>query len=377
MRRPAAVLFATDIAARGLDFPSCDWVVQVDAPEDAAMYIHRVGRTARYTSGGRSLLFLLPSEEAGMLALLKEAHVAGVKRLTVNPHKTASVKQKAASVVAANMECKRLAHKAFCSYVRSVALMPRRDVFDVAALDTDAFADSLGLPKPPSTKFLKPLLLQQQQQGSGEGAEGAEGAAELGREGVRAKKNKSRALERLKEKIKRERAERAGKRVDEGKGKGKGDASDDGSSSGGGSDSDSEGEGEGGEGGLLVVKQTHAWGEGSKEEEAALAALLEKRKRRKPEKLKISLDAPTGQGKKIVFAEDEEEDEEESEEEESESESEGEEEAAAAAVMGQQDMAVLKAKNEAYVQAVQRRLAASRGAFLLWGHTWVWNWARD
>ncbi len=375
MRRPAAVLFATDIAARGLDFPSCDWVVQVDAPEDAAMYIHRVGRTARYTSGGRSLLFLLPSEEAGMLALLKEAHVAGVKRLTVNPHKTASVKQKAASVVAANMECKRLAHKAFCSYVRSVALMPRRDVFDVAALDTDAFADSLGLPKPPSTKFLKPLLLQQQQQGSGEGAEGAEGAAELGREGVRAKKNKSRALERLKEKIKRERAERAGKRVDEGKGKG--DASDDGSSSGGGSDSDSEGEGEGGEGGLLVVKQTHAWGEGSKEEEAALAALLEKRKRRKPEKLKISLDAPTGQGKKIVFAEDEEEDEEESEEEESESESEGEEEAAAAAVMGQQDMAVLKAKNEAYVQAVQRRLAASRGAFLLWGHTWVWNWARD
>ena len=41
VRRPAAVLFATDIAARGLDFPACDWVVQVDAPEDAAMYIHR------------------------------------------------------------------------------------------------------------------------------------------------------------------------------------------------------------------------------------------------------------------------------------------------------------------------------------------------
>lgn len=45
------MLFATDIAARGLDFPSLDWVVQVDCPEDVACYIHRVGRTARYVSG--------------------------------------------------------------------------------------------------------------------------------------------------------------------------------------------------------------------------------------------------------------------------------------------------------------------------------------
>jgi hypothetical protein len=34
-----AVLFATDLAARGLDFPSIDWVVQADAPEDAATYL--------------------------------------------------------------------------------------------------------------------------------------------------------------------------------------------------------------------------------------------------------------------------------------------------------------------------------------------------
>lgn len=40
------MLFATDIAARGLDFPSVDWVVQADCPEDVAAYIHRcVGLT--------------------------------------------------------------------------------------------------------------------------------------------------------------------------------------------------------------------------------------------------------------------------------------------------------------------------------------------
>jgi len=49
--RGGAVLFATDIAARGLDFPALDWVVQADCPEDVAAYIHRAGRTARYVAG--------------------------------------------------------------------------------------------------------------------------------------------------------------------------------------------------------------------------------------------------------------------------------------------------------------------------------------
>lgn len=46
-KKESAVLFATDIAARGLDFPAVDWVLQFDCPEDAATYIHRAGRTAR------------------------------------------------------------------------------------------------------------------------------------------------------------------------------------------------------------------------------------------------------------------------------------------------------------------------------------------
>lgn len=49
--KTGSVLFATDIAARGLDFPTVDWVVQADCPEDVAGYIHRVGRTARYVAG--------------------------------------------------------------------------------------------------------------------------------------------------------------------------------------------------------------------------------------------------------------------------------------------------------------------------------------
>jgi superfamily II DNA/RNA helicase len=55
-------LFTTNVAARGLDFPGIHWVIQVDVPETPELYIHRVGRTARYISEGKSLIFVLPSE---------------------------------------------------------------------------------------------------------------------------------------------------------------------------------------------------------------------------------------------------------------------------------------------------------------------------
>ena len=51
-----------DVAARGLDLPHVDWIVQFTAPSTAGDYVHRVGRTARVGTAGASLLFLAPSE---------------------------------------------------------------------------------------------------------------------------------------------------------------------------------------------------------------------------------------------------------------------------------------------------------------------------
>ncbi|CEP14869.1 hypothetical protein [Parasitella parasitica] len=58
----SGVLFCTDVAARGLDLPNVDRIIQYDVPTDLKDYVHRVGRTARLGKAGEALLFLLPSE---------------------------------------------------------------------------------------------------------------------------------------------------------------------------------------------------------------------------------------------------------------------------------------------------------------------------
>lgn len=70
----SGILLCTDVAARGLDIPRVDWIVQFDPPDDPRDYIHRVGRTARAGKVGKSLLFLLESE-LGFLRYLKQAKV--------------------------------------------------------------------------------------------------------------------------------------------------------------------------------------------------------------------------------------------------------------------------------------------------------------
>jgi ATP-dependent RNA helicase RhlE len=52
------VLVATDVAARGLDIPDVDLVVNYDQPNDHDTYIHRIGRTGRAGKGGHARTFV-------------------------------------------------------------------------------------------------------------------------------------------------------------------------------------------------------------------------------------------------------------------------------------------------------------------------------
>ncbi|GAA5860959.1 hypothetical protein JCM3774_003201 [Rhodotorula dairenensis] len=147
-----AVMFATDVAARGLDFPAIDWVVQVDAPEDVDTYIHRVGRTARYQAKGKALLFLLPSEEEGMLRRLAAKKIE-VNKIKANEKKKQSIRTQLQSAAFQFPEIKFLAQRAFISYVRSVHLQKDKSIFKLDALPLEEYAASLGLAGAPKIKF--------------------------------------------------------------------------------------------------------------------------------------------------------------------------------------------------------------------------------
>jgi ATP-dependent RNA helicase DeaD len=56
------VLCATDVAARGIDVPHVEHVINVDLPMMDEDYVHRIGRTARNGAEGEALSFVMPQE---------------------------------------------------------------------------------------------------------------------------------------------------------------------------------------------------------------------------------------------------------------------------------------------------------------------------
>ncbi|MDD3466922.1 MAG: DEAD/DEAH box helicase [Campylobacterales bacterium] len=57
-KRKIQILFATDIAARGLDVEGLECVVNFDLPRSPADYIHRIGRTGRAGKSGVAVSFI-------------------------------------------------------------------------------------------------------------------------------------------------------------------------------------------------------------------------------------------------------------------------------------------------------------------------------
>lgn len=142
------ILICTDVAARGLDIPQVDWIIQFDPPEQASEYIHRVGRTARGVNGtGKALLFLLP-EELGFLKYLKAAKVP-LNEYEFKMTKLAKVQKQLERVVSQNYYLHKSAREAYRSYLQSYAQNGLKHIFDVHKLDLLSVAKSFGFEVPP------------------------------------------------------------------------------------------------------------------------------------------------------------------------------------------------------------------------------------
>lgn len=141
-------LLCTDVAARGLDIPQVDWIIQFDPPDDPKEYIHRVGRTARGAQGkGRALLFLIP-EEMGFLKYLKAANVS-LNEYEFPTHKIANVQSQLNRLIESNYYLNRAAKDAYRSYLLAYASHSHRDIFNVQELDLQAVGTAFGFTNPP------------------------------------------------------------------------------------------------------------------------------------------------------------------------------------------------------------------------------------
>ena len=169
----SAVLFCTDVAARGLDFPAVSCILQFDPPGTAEEYIHRVGRTARLGSSGEAVLFIQPSEKGYVQYLID---TLGVQRLHEVPaavvlDRTLGVDVKAGKTlpierhqgafrlqkelmehVCGEGELRGLGERAFTSYVRAYATHASelKPFFNVKILHLGHVAHSFALKEKPT-----------------------------------------------------------------------------------------------------------------------------------------------------------------------------------------------------------------------------------
>eukprot|EP00933_Yihiella_yeosuensis_P004091 TRINITY_DN10800_c0_g1_i1.p1 TRINITY_DN10800_c0_g1~~TRINITY_DN10800_c0_g1_i1.p1 ORF type:complete len:678 (+),score=172.20 TRINITY_DN10800_c0_g1_i1:56-2089(+) len=146
------IMVCTDVAARGLDIPKVDWIVQYDPPDEPKEYIHRVGRTARGASGkGKALLFLMP-EELGFLHYLRRAGVP-VAEYNFPLSKLSNIQAQLERVIEKNYHLHRSSRDAYRSYMHAYAAHSHKDCFDVHKLDLAQVAKGFGFAHPPKVEL--------------------------------------------------------------------------------------------------------------------------------------------------------------------------------------------------------------------------------
>ena len=177
------ILLCTDVAARGLDIPAVDWIIQFDPPDDPKEYIHRVGRTARGTEGkGRALLFLIP-EELGFLKYLKAAKVP-LNEYEFPQKKIANVQSQLEKLVEKNYYLHQSARDAYRSYILAYNSHTLKDVYNVHELNLMSVALSFGFHRPPKVQLNldSKAANGRKRIGDGKGMERAKGGSDYRRQ---------------------------------------------------------------------------------------------------------------------------------------------------------------------------------------------------
>jgi ATP-dependent RNA helicase DDX55/SPB4 len=153
------ILLTTDVAARGLDIPQVDLVIQIDPPSDPKVFLHRCGRAGRAGRKGLSVIFLQPGREEDYIPFLE------VRKTPITLLKKPNVvtTDEDAKVVTAKMRKEVLddralydkGQRAFVSWVQAYSKHQASSIFRVADLDWSELGNAWGLVRLPKMPELK------------------------------------------------------------------------------------------------------------------------------------------------------------------------------------------------------------------------------
>ncbi|XP_040330816.1 ATP-dependent RNA helicase DDX18 [Herpailurus yagouaroundi] len=144
----SGILLCTDVAARGLDIPEVDWIVQYDPPDDPKEYIHRVGRTARGLNGRGQALLILRPEELGFLRYLRQSKVP-LSEFEFSWSKISDIQSQLEKLIEKNYFLHKSAQEAYKSYIRAYDSHSLKQIFNVNNLNLPQVALSFGFKVPP------------------------------------------------------------------------------------------------------------------------------------------------------------------------------------------------------------------------------------
>ncbi|KAK9306246.1 hypothetical protein QLX08_002980 [Tetragonisca angustula] len=161
----SGVLLCTDVAARGLDLPKVDCVIQYTGPTSARDYVHRIGRTARAGSSGSATIFLTPPEiefvrmlESRRIRIRQENMDDILDKLLTPLSKHPSVHNAAIALqnefetmVLEDKKLREKACKAYTSWMRFYSSYPRdmREIFNRRTAHLGHYAKSFALRETP------------------------------------------------------------------------------------------------------------------------------------------------------------------------------------------------------------------------------------
>ena len=153
------VLLTTDVAARGLDVPQVDLVVQLDPPTDPKAFIHRCGRAGRAGRKGLAVTMLAPGREEDYIHFLsvRQTPIDPLvePRIDVSENTAQEVTRRIRDIVLQDRALHDKAQRGFVSWVKAYSKHQASSIFRINDLDWMQLGHAWGLLRLPIMPELK------------------------------------------------------------------------------------------------------------------------------------------------------------------------------------------------------------------------------